>query len=90
MSQTFDEWKAVPPPPEQRLGQHLFNTAPESIRVFVTGRLDLDPFFVDSKDRMYILNNFLLFCELAWDVHTEQDRNDILDLVMSEPNARRQ
>jgi hypothetical protein len=88
---TFEEWCAQVPPDGLRIGQHLFNTAPPHIRKMTTGVLDLDPFYnQDGRiETLYILNNFLTFAQLCWDVTDGEELALARQMVMSEPNARR-
>lgn len=86
---TFKEWTSNRPPDDQRLGQHLFNTAPEHIREYARGVFELDPFYAAGKERIYIVNNFLAFAELVWDVTDEDEMKTAFRMVMAEPNARR-
>lgn len=85
----FETWSTNQPPEGHRLGQHLFNTAPKHISGFACGVTELDPFYADSIENLYILNNFLLFANLVWDVVDEDEIREAFHLVMSEPNARR-
>lgn len=86
---TFETWSKGHPPRGLRYSQHLFNTAPEHIQTMTRGVQDLDPFYVDSTEKIYILNNFLLFASLVWDVTDEYELRVARRMVMSEPNARR-
>lgn len=85
----FQEWLWAKVPAGYRRGQHLFNTAPSHIQTMVQSVMELDPFYVDSPEQIYILNNFLAFAELCWDVHDEEELRLARKMVMDEPNARR-
>lgn len=86
---TFSDWIPGPPPRGHRLGQHLFNSAPEHIRKAVAGVMELDPFYVNSNEQMYIVNNFLEFVRLCWDVTDGEEMRIAIGMVLSEPKARR-
>lgn len=86
---TFETWSMEIPPEGLRAGQHLFNTAPEHIQSFTRGVMELDPFHVDSISTLYILNNFLLFANLVWEIRDHDEMEEAFKLVMAEPNARR-
>lgn len=86
---TFEDWTHSCRPPDQRLGQHLFNTAPDHIREMARSVKDLDPFYARAKEELYILNNFLLFASLVWDVRDEDELKLARKMVLDEPNARR-
>ena len=88
---TFDKWCLQVPPDGLRIGQHLFNTAPDHIREMTRAVMGLDPFYVEPGriETLYILNNFLTFAQLCWDVHDEDELILARQMVLSEPNARR-
>lgn len=86
---SFDEWLATPPGAEQRLGQHLMNSAPMHIYNAASGVMDLDPFYAEAPRTMYKVNNFIMFAYLVWDVTDDTEIQKAIKMVLDEPNARR-
>lgn len=86
---TYDEWVNTKVSEPVRLGQHLMNTAPEHVYRAACGVIELDPFYVDSPSRLYILNNFLAFAYLVWDESDPEQIAIARKMVLSEPGARR-